>query len=129
MTQVPPQAVQAPHDEDIDLAALGVLHEGVKGGPGVLAAADSPIDSRGSRVVFMSTPFKRPERLLHILVDPPGGGDEWNEMAGFTPSDRLMILANIVDFDPTFGAAVLRTYAERLNRSSPQHGSTGDNWK
>lgn len=74
------------------------------------------IDYRGSATVFRSAPFKRPEQLLRILLDPPGDLDGWDEMPDFRPSDMLLILAELVEFDTPFALLTMRAYADRLDK-------------
>jgi len=91
-----------------------------------LALRRHGIDFRGSRTVFLSAPFKRPERLLHMLIDPPGKLDEWGEIPTFSTSQLLLMLAEVVELDVVFGVAALRAYAKRLGDRQVHNVPTGE---
>ena len=78
------------------------------------------IDTPGSSTLFQTKPFRRPSALLEVLVAVVDSSDEWFATPMSSPSDLLLMLAKVVEFDPPFAAQVLTILAERLAKNGTE---------
>lgn len=78
------------------------------------------IDTPGFSTLFQTKPFRRPSALLEVLVAVVDSSDEWFATQMSSPSDLLLMLAKVVEFDPPFAAQVLTILAERLAKNGTE---------
>ena len=72
------------------------------------------IDTPGSSTLYQSGPFRRASRLVDILEEIVESSWEWFPAEWSSPSDVLVMLAKVVEFDPPLAAAAIAEVARRL---------------
>lgn len=65
----------------------------------------------GPFTICASSPFRRPERLLDLLENELGDGDDWPEL---DRAETLLALVELLDFEPEFAKEALRLFSVRL---------------
>jgi hypothetical protein len=68
--------------------------------------------------LYLSAPFRTPERLLAELAGAPS---EWRQSGfrcDFTLAEMLLMMAELVDFDPALTKGALRILGSALNESN-----------
>ena len=66
--------------------------------------------------IYCSRAFRKPERLLNLLMGPPTDAMErYGPWPDFNLRDVIQMLANVVEFDARFAAGALRSLADRVD--------------